>query len=609
MRSGVHLRLSLFLLLAWCVLACLSPHSAWAAATDWRQYKGWKLSDLRVVGMPEHLAGQPDRRLALAGTRKLLRVERPSFQATLLRDDMARLRLFLAQRGYPLARVIPQAEFLAQDRSLALTLEVQPGPPVRVGPITYTGWPLVAPSPESDDGFPLVQGKTFRDEDMKAARSSLRRLLQDAGFATPELEYEIRVLADSLRVGVHWTVRSGPFAMVDSLAVEGCGEGLVPLVRRVGDFQPGRPYAQSRLQAMASDLRRTQLFRRIDLETEELTPGHLLLRARLEEARLRTWSAAVGTWSDNPWQVEVGWTHRNLFGHGVGFDSRAALASHFTRAGGGVFWLGWLERQARTRVGLDYVEEDEEAYLSREGRLDLVQVFRPGLRDALKLGVTASHVDVEIHNLARGVLEVNPGRLLELWLDWKWDRTDDPIMPGHGYYTKLSTTWAVPFGVSAAPYTAAQLDAAWFRSLPGDWLLAVRGRLGLAKPLADAADLLPNRRFFAGGFNTMRGQKRRELGPLDAEGNPRGGQATMLAGLELRRPLWKLLHGAAFLDGGQVWRSYQDLAVADLVWAVGVSLDVVTPVGPLRVNHAWNLDLGRDCRPARLWSAGIGYPW
>ncbi len=575
-----------------------------------KRFNGWEVQDFQVVGLPPALAGKPEQRLVLSGQRKLLGVKRSPFKADLLQADMTRLRLYLAQQGYPLARLAAEFDPDPAGGRLSLVLRVDPGPPTRVGGLSYAGWPENLDRPRPGQDLDLVPGAVFRDQDVKNSRARLRRLLQDSGYARPELQFSLNPVPDSLLVAVHWTVNSGPFAVVDSLLVEGCRSDLIPLVRRVSGFRPGRPFAEKAVQAMAADLRRTQLFRQIDLKTEELNPGHLLLRARLEDARWRSWNAGVGTWSDNPWQVDVGWTHRNLFSHGVGFQATASLATHHTQVGGGVFWLGWLERRARTRVGLEFLEEDEDAFRTREERLDLVQVFSLRGRDAVKLGMSASNVDVTLRTEARDISqEMRPGRLLELWLDWKRDRTDDPIAPGRGHYTKLSLSWGVPFGVSASPYAMAQGDAAWFQPLPGRWTLATRGRLGLARPLGDATELLPNRRFFAGGFNTMRGRKRRELGPLDSQGNPLGGQATLLAGMEIRRPLWKIVHGALFLDGGQVWSRRQDLSPGDMVWAGGLSLDFMTPVGPVRVNHAWNVDPGKDGRPRRLWSAGIGYPW
>jgi outer membrane translocation and assembly module TamA len=97
----------------------------------------------------------------------------------------------------------------------------------------------------------------------------------------------------------------------------------------------------------------------------------------------------------------------------------------------------------------------------------------------------------------------------------------------------------------------------------------------------------------------MRGYGRHELGPRDADGNPLGGQVRLLAGAELRAMVRPPLGLAWFVDTGQVWARRTDVDLADLAVASGLGLLVETPVGPLRLDLAYNLtppahdDVGR----------------
>jgi outer membrane protein insertion porin family len=63
--------------------------------------------------------------------------------------------------------------------------------------------------------------------------------------------------------------------------------------------------------------------------------------------------------------------------------------------------------------------------------------------------------------------------------------------------------------------------------------------------------------------------------------------------LELRRPVWKQLDGALFLDFGQVSRHSFDLPFDNLRFSSGFGLAYSTPVGPVR------LDLGFPFKPPR----------
>ena len=100
-------------------------------------------------------------------------------------------------------------------------------------------------------------------------------------------------------------------------------------------------------------------------------------------------------------------------------------------------------------------------------------------------------------------------------------------------------------------------------------------------------------RFFAGGEKSVRGYGRRRLGPLTASDDPLGGLSLVEGSIELRRPIWKELTGAVFLDFGQVSRKAYDLPLGDLQFSSGFGIAYSTPVGPVR------FDIGFPFKPPR----------
>src|SRR5262249_58154942 len=76
------------------------------------------------------------------------------------------------------------------------------------------------------------------------------------------------------------------------------------------------------------------------------------------------------------------------------------------------------------------------------------------------------------------------------------------------------------------------------------------GGLGLATTLGDTPALPIQDRFFAGGATTVRGYREDRLGPLDARGNPVGGNGLAIANLEWRFPIWRWIGGTLFFDAG-----------------------------------------------------------
>jgi outer membrane protein assembly factor BamA len=135
--------------------------------------------------------------------------------------------------------------------------------------------------------------------------------------------------------------------------------------------------------------------------------------------------------------------------------------------------------------------------------------------------------------------------------------------------------------VTLTRFVRVQAGGTVFVPLPLRSVLASRVQGGVAHALSGSDELLPGKRFYEGGVNSHRGFHRRELGPLDADGNPLGGEVELLAGAELRLPIvWKLM-GAAFCDVGQVWETRGEVNLGGLEPAAGGGLMLGTPVGPL----------------------------
>jgi outer membrane protein assembly factor BamA len=580
-----------------------------AAEDDWRRYQGWEVAAFRVEGAPAALAGDLQRGLAFTGEWKLLRGRtRPEFSARTLAEDLARIRLFMASHGYPAARPEPVVVPDPEKRQLALTIRVDPGDPVRIGAITFTGWPEGVATPDTARADIVAVGDIVSDELVAMGLSGLRSYLRNQGFAEVTVSSALRPLSRG-RVTLDFTVAAGERYRIVDVQVVGCSDDLTPLALRVIDIAPGTEYSEKRINDAALDLRLTQLFRQVVLETKPVGPGELRVTARLENARMRNWDASIGTWQDNPWRVTTDWTDRNAFKRGVGYVVRGSYATHEVMGGVGVFWLGWLSPRARTQVGATYIEQDEDAYRSQEYRVALVQSFRPRGRDILNVGTALSEnrIDERVPD-ASGTPE-SQGLLWEFYTDRKWDRTDDPIFPTDGGYLKVALTTSEPWIVSEVPYSAIQIDAALFRPLRDGLVVSGRVRAGVARSMKSDQEVIANRRYHAGGYNSHRGYGRRRLGPRDGEGNPRGGEGVFLLSGELRLPVYRSLEGGVFIDSGNVWQVLEYVSPGFFPVACGLTLGLRSPIGPVRIGWARNIADLVPGEPRNLWHFGIGYPW
>jgi outer membrane protein insertion porin family len=94
---------------------------------------------------------------------------------------------------------------------------------------------------------------------------------------------------------------------------------------------------------------------------------------------------------------------------------------------------------------------------------------------------------------------------------------------------------------------------------------------------------------FCGGNNSVRGFPRDGLGPRDLNGVPRGGTTRIIGNAEVRFPIYRLIHGVAFVDVGSLTDGFSDIEWDTFRWSTGGGLRLHTPVGPVRLEYGYQL--------------------
>ena len=232
-----------------------------------------------------------------------------------------------------------------------------------------------------------------------------------------------------------------------------------------------------------------------------------------------------------------------------------------------------------------------------------------------------------------------PNWLAPLAFSLVHDASNSIFAPTRGYVFRFDAELASRWSGSAFQYARLTGETAWYRETAGGVVVAAHARPGWAAALGEGAGeddlgLHPQRRFFAGGPNSVRGFAQGRLGPkilavngtslarLEDEGGPgclafdineetcdassadaglfdprpTGGNVLLEGNLELRFPLVGPLRGVAFVDAGQVWNDRLDLG--DLAWTPGFGLRYFSPIGPIRIDFGYN-PTGAERLPVR----------
>ena len=109
----------------------------------------------------------------------------------------------------------------------------------------------------------------------------------------------------------------------------------------------------------------------------------------------------------------------------------------------------------------------------------------------------------------------------------------------------------------------------------------------------------PNQTCFAGGANSVRGWRARQLVPENeiefigltkpVENNIRGGTFILEGSFEYRRKFNPDLGYALFLDYGNTWNGYTEFSFNEVAAAIGLGFRYYSPFAPFRIDFGWKL--------------------
>ena len=122
-------------------------------------------------------------------------------------------------------------------------------------------------------------------------------------------------------------------------------------------------------------------------------------------------------------------------------------------------------------------------------------------------------------------------------------------------------------------------------------IFSFRTKFGYGDSYNETTDLPPYEKFTAGGVRTVRGYERNSLGPLDSNGDPRGGNVQFVTTAEILIPIEALASSETFrlgvyFDAGNVFDDVDDFEIEELRQSVGISAKWFSFIGPIEFSFA-----------------------
>lgn len=509
-------------------------------------------------------------------------------------EDLRTLSRLLEERGHAEARV--EAEVPKGGGFVPVVFRARPGPRTTVQEVTVDA-PALLPGQRGLHELSLRAGAPYRLRDLAADREGLLADYRNAGFLKAEVTPETTFSEDRAEARIRLRVVPGPQTVVDHIVVAGLDRTRPVVVRREMLVEEGEPLGLQKLLESQRRLGTLGIFDRVNISELDPEAERRSLVVSLAEARRTTLAYGIGYGERDLVRGSIEVTRRNLFGMERTLSAFARGSFRASRV-----LLSYREpylfgRKQELFLTVFREEEDRTSFnfIRLGGFTQTARVLSPRLSLIVRYAFQDNRVfDIkvpqdEIDREFQAYTASGPS------LSFVNDTRDNPLDPHRGRFVGTDVELSLR-ALGGDPFVKAYVQAATYRRLKERVLLALSGRLGLARTIGRPAPLLlplPER-FFAGGAYSLRGFDTDKAGPLAVGSNaqllPKGGNALLLGSAELRVDATRFFQVAAFTDLGNVYPLVSDLSLGDVRYAAGVGLRYKSSLGPLRIDWGYKLN-------------------
>jgi outer membrane protein assembly factor BamA len=480
----------------------------------------------------------------------------------------------------------------------------------------------LAPLPERaiaslQEDLPIRPGEPLDQALVVSARGMIARQLQDHGYPFARVAVEERPGTAQGRITLVFVGLPGESAVFGPITVEGNASVGENVIRRALAFRPGDRFSLARLQLSQRRLYDLALFRLVyvDFASEKVANGQLPIHVSVLEADHREVRFSLGYGTEELVRAESRLAHLNFFGgartgsilgkwssldRGIRAEFRQPFLfrpSLSLSASGQSWFADEPAYKLHTRGGRVTVTHEltQQDVVSRRGGVASVSLSWIYEAEAFAISTEALG-DLSIRNQLIG-LGLDPrtgegaGLLNALAIDFQRTTTTNVLDSSQGYLVQAHLERGGSWLPGDFDYLEATLEGRHYQRLGPLGVFATRARIGSIDGRGDdTIGAVPFfKRYFLGGSKGLRGWGRFEVGPLSGSGLPLGGHSLLELSAELRMPRTGRFGLVWFVDAGNVWVDSWDIDLSDLRYDTGPGLRVNSPIGPLRIDLAYQL--------------------
>jgi len=563
-------------------------------------------------------------------------------------EDREAIRTLYQNRGFADVDVAQIETQPLEKGGVELVVNITEGTQYRVNNIAVDGVNIV-PAGEVSSLLKMNAGQLFTPKGMSEDIKAMRDFYGSRGYVDMTIAPEV-LPAGPGAVNLTYRLEEGVQSYINLVNIQGNTRTQDRVIRRELAVKPGEVYDTTLVDVSKKRLENLNYFSRVETQpTDTVVPGRKDLNVIVEEKRTGSFNFGAGfsTIDSLIGFAEIQQSNfdvtnwPNFTGGGQRFRIRAQyglLRQDFVASLTEPWFLGYklsagIEAYYRNADFLSNVYAQENAGFALQTRQ---QVWR-----ALSARTEYRFERVVIYDLgddlyndyygANGVFggTSSNGKYGPVIKDAEgtyyksaitsslvWDTRDSLFLTRKGELLELTGFIAGGFLGGTVQDYGISLEGSKYFPLPWDLIFMTKAQVavvdgwgggesneddgyGNGVPIFD--------RLYLGGANNMRGFDFREVGPVDVDDNPIGGNSLAYVTLELTFPIITRVRGAVFTDAGFVNSDAYDFGSAGANVDVGFGLRLDLPIGPIRVDYGIPVVYDSWNGPPGKFNFNIGY--
>jgi outer membrane protein insertion porin family len=549
-----------------------------------------------------------------------------------LQGDLEKLRSFYMDQGYANFRIdSTQVAIAPEKEDIFITVNVEEGEVYKLGDVKLAGT-FVVPEAELRHYVLLAKGEIFSRKLITTTQELIQNRLGADGYAFAKVDPVPTVNEQTQEVALTFFIEPGNRVYVRNITFNGAPGINDAVLRRELRQLEGGWLSNIALERSKQRIQRLPYVKKVDSETTPVDGAADLVDVdfTIEEGQSASLGGGIGYSESQRFLFNASVADANFLGSG----KRVAMEAN-TGTYAQIYSFSHMDPYITPdgiSRSIDLVYRDikqltsvSSDFSTKTWASGLTYGFPIGERQELRFGGSWSHVELattlssstqlqdwveENGNPIRasvGGINITGSKFsnFELNAAYIFDSRDRTLFPTAGALQRFALSSTVPG--SEVEYLSADYLAQQFFRIPLPLIrripISATARVSYAMPLGDTTSVPPNRNFYLGGPDSVRGFRESTLGPRDSLSNPYGADFGISGQIEAILPIPKKFEQsarlAAFVDfgngfylGGTRFNDKEGFPVdtsfdvSEFRASTGIAVQWLAPLGLFRFSYA-----------------------